>query len=150
MLRLVLRRPSAKKSKASKKPLRNSVAYVPEDQVAELRAQTWCASLLTLAQMSEPALIKHLVSIGVLQTFVCCPHCGLGKLSALRKDKNRGYVRRCRAKVCQKFVLLHSHHPVFVTSWGNSHVPLRHQVLVLFCLVAKVEQGKVHLLTGLG
>ena len=153
MLRLVLRRPASKKGKTDR-PHRDSVAYIPAEQVAnskqlaELRSQTWCTSLLTLAQLPERALIKHLLKIGMLQKFKCCPHCGRGGLSALRKDKSRGYVQRCRAKACQKFVLPHSHHPVFVTSWGNSHTPLREQVLVLFCNVARVEQGKIHVLTG--
>ena len=38
----------------------------------------------------------------------------------------------CRANACQKFVLPHSHHPV------------------LFCNLARVDQGKIHLITGLG
>jgi hypothetical protein len=46
--------------------------------------------------------------------------------------------------------LPHSRHPIFVASWGNSYVSLRQQALVLFCLVARVELGKIHLLTGLG
>ena len=156
ILRLVLRRPSSKKRKAAERPPRDSVSYVPQEQMtdskqlAELRVQAWCASLLTLMQLTELALIRHLLKIGMLQNFSRCPHCKCGKLSPLRKDKGRGYVQRCRAKACQKFVLPHSHHPVFVTSWGNSHIPLRQQVCVLFCNVARVDQGKIHLITGLG
>lgn len=111
MLRLVLRRPASKKRKAAERPPRDSVSYVPPEQVidskqlAELRVQAWRASLLTLMQLTELALIKHLLKIGMLQNFACCPHCKCGKLSPLRKDKTRGYVQRCRAKACQKFVL---------------------------------------------
>lgn len=155
MLRLILRRPAATKKKSDRPP-RDSVAYVPEDQqidnkrFAEPRLQTWCTSFLKLSQQSELGLIKDLLNAGVLKKFACCPHCGHGKLSCRWKDHRRGYVQRCSARACHKFVLPHSHHPVFVASWGVSHVPLRQQALVLFCLVARVEPGKIHLLTGLG
>lgn len=155
MLRLILRRLAATKKKADRPP-RDSVAYVPEDQqidnkrFAEPRLQTRCTSFLKLSQQSELGLIKDLLNAGVLKKFACRPHCGHGKLSCRWKDHRRGYVQRCSARACHKFVLPHSHHPVFVASWGVSHVPLRQQALVLFCLVARVEPGKIHLLTGLG
>ena len=97
MLRLVLRRPSSKKHKAAERPHRDSVPYVPPEQVtdskqlAELRVQAWCMSLLSLMQLTERALIRHLLKIGMLQIFACCPRCKSGKLSPLRKDKSRGY-----------------------------------------------------------
>lgn len=152
-LRFMMRRPSAK----VKKPDRDTVAYyVPQDQqidnsrLAEPRCQTWSTSLLRLSEQSERDLIRSLVKVRLLAKFVTCPHCGHGKLSRLRKDPHRGYVQRCSARACHKFVLPHSRHPIFVASWGNSYVSLRQQALVLFCLVARVELGKIHLLTGLG
>lgn len=153
MLRLVLRRPAKKRES---KPARDSVPYVPKDQVvdqklrAEHRAQNWCASLLSLAAMTDFVIIKHMQTIGILPHLKTCLHCGHGKLSKLFKQGDRGYVQRCNAKGCQKFVLPHAHHPVFVTGWGCSYVPLQQQALALFCYITRVDTGKIHLLTGLG
>ena len=95
MLRLVLRRPAKKRES---KPARDSVPYVPKDQVvdqklrAEHRAQNWCASLLSLAAMTDFVIIKHMQTIGILPHLKTCLYCGHGKLSKLFKQGNRGYV----------------------------------------------------------
>ena len=122
-LRFMMRRPNAK----VKKPDRDTVAYVPQDQqvesrqLAEPRCQTWSTSLLRLSEQSERDLIRSLVKVRLLVKFASCPHCGHGKLSRLRKDPHRGYVQRCSARAWHKFVLPHSRHPIFVASWGNSY-----------------------------
>ena len=146
MLRLVLRKPAAKRL-----PSPSSVPYVPEDQLmdskyaAELRCQQWSMSLVELVGLSDVALIRHLQKMKILQKLRWCPHCKRGRLWPLKQHAGRGPAYRCRARGCQKFVLPHAG-----CSWGSAHVPLRTQAMVLFCCIARVDMGKIHILTSAG
>ena len=152
VLRCVLRKPA----RSVKKPTRDDVPYVPVEQQldrkskAELRHQTWCCSLTDLVQWTERKLIAFLLSVGVLWKFKVCPHCRAGNISKLFHHKDRGWTYRCKASRCHKLVLPHAEHPFFTCGWGRSFVPLRQQVQVLFCNVARIDSGKTHIITGLG
>ena len=131
------------------------VRYVPTEQNVDTksrgcRSQHWCMSLTRLAQMTERQTIEHLRGIGLLKNFEgVCPLCGSASLKPLRRVENRGWVHRCNAKCCHKFVYPHSCHPIFNLGWGSRKVSLNEQAQVLFGRAAGIPSGKMHLLTGI-
>ena len=110
----------------------------------------WSMSLVELVGLSDVALIRHLQKMKILQKLRWCPHCKSGRLWPLKQHAGRGPAYRCRARGCQKFVLPHAGPPFFACSWGSAHVPLRTQAMVLFCCIARVDMGKIHILTSAG
>ena len=64
------------------------------------------------------------------------PHCGKGRLGALKNVFNRGLKYRCNRKACQKFVVPHRGNPLFSCVHGPRSLPFKDQVAALMCLLA--------------
>ena len=81
-----------------KKPPKN-VPYVPPNQVKDSKTaarqarQMWCASVSSLARMTECQTITHLRGIKLLPPEKrTCPFCAKGRLGKLTKIAGRGMV----------------------------------------------------------
>ena len=118
--RSVLKRPSAKKTKAWK-------------EVPYTRHSSKLPSKSDLKLDREKKLVKMLLQDGLLSTWAgkLCPRCGKGTLSSLQGGDNLRH--RCNRKNCQVYINPQHLHPLFVDARGTSATSLRTQA-------AQVEQ----------
>ncbi|CAK0822362.1 unnamed protein product [Prorocentrum cordatum] len=151
-----VKKTAMKRSAMKRLRIPKNIPYVPAHQKAPRgesadRVQAWSTTLTALAKMTHKQTIDHLRDVGILPWWdkgSTCPICGSNRLGPLKFDKTRGWTHRCNSKACMRWVQPHACHPIFSWAWGASSVPLNKQAQVLFCKVAGVKSGQIHLLTG--
>ena len=144
-MRMVLKRPSALKSKEWK-----NVKYVRTPEAlpsVRLDRCKWKRSLMEILRSTPVALVHLLRDDGLLYRWegAACPHCHKGTLGKLASRTRGGEVKhRCSAKHCQKFVNPHHGHPLFVNDWGSSSTPLATQAALLLPLLNRIPHAAIH------
>ena len=133
--RSVLKRPSAKKTKAWK-------------EVPYTRHSSKLPSKSDLKLDREKKLVKMLLQDGLLSTWAgkLCPRCGKGTLSSLQGGDNLRH--RCNRKNCQVYINPQHLHPLFVDARGTSATSLRTQAALLMLKLNNVPHATIHRLLG--